>query len=225
MIARRNGLINTVTRHMFSLGPFKIARIMIVAVAVLTSCDMAPVKPEEVFILYRERMNHQNVNLNETRKLFSQDSLSLVTQIEQKHKLNQPPENVALLNILDPITPPGVVKVDESLAILQVRTLKGGNRLIRLVRSEQNSPWKIDITEELKSLQAFLDAREALNALQQQAGEFAASWRDLENQLGKLGGPESELRIKDDGKDEVPKTGKAKTSMKPVKKEEKPRSK
>lgn len=225
MIARRNVLINTVTRHLSKLGPFEIARIMTLVVAILTSCDMAPVKPEEVFILYRERMNHQNVNLYETRKLLSQDSLSLVTQIEQKHKLNQPPENIALLNILDPITPPGVVKVDESPAILQVRTLKGENRLIRLVRSEQNAPWKVDITEELKSLLAFLDAREALNALQQQAGEFAASWRDLENQLERLGGPESESRIKDEGKDEVPKTGKPKTSPKPLKKEEKARSK
>lgn len=178
----------------------------------LVGCDVAPVKPEEVFILYRERMTGEKIQ--DARNLISQASLTLVKQITEKHKLDNPPENPALLNILDPITAPTLVKMDDGIALLQVRTLKGGTRLIRMARSAPKSPWKIDITEELKSLQAFLDAREALSGLQQQAGEFAASWKAFDNQLEKMGGPEPEPKVQQQIKETVRKPIKPKPASK-----------
>lgn len=170
-------------------GSYRIL-VCLVVLAGLVSCDITPVKPEEVFIVYRERMNAQK---NEDgRKLLSPDSLILVKQISDQFKLDQPPEKVALLNILDPVSTPTVVKMDKDVALLQVRTLKGATRLIRLTKPTPNSGWKIDITDELKSLQNFLEAQEALSGLQQQAGEFAASWKAFDNQLEKMGGPEPE---------------------------------
>ncbi len=77
----------------------------------LVGCDVAPVRPEEVFILYRERMNGEKVQ--DARNLLSPASLELIKQIDQRYKLGQPPEKLALLNILDPVTPPVLVKVDE----------------------------------------------------------------------------------------------------------------
>jgi hypothetical protein len=197
---------------------FHLLIFVILPVVMIVGCDMAPVKPEQVFILYREKMNSHDIQ--ETRKLLSADSLQLLQQIEERHKLDQPPENITLLNILDPVTPPVLIKVDDLLAILQLRTLKGGNRLIRLTRTEPNSPWKIDMTEELKSLQLFLEAREALSGLQQQAGEFAASWKALENQLQKMGGPESESQSPALTKTPPQKTGKPKPTTRQIKKKE-----
>jgi hypothetical protein len=178
----------------------------------LVGCDVVPVRPEEVFILYRERMN--GAKIQDARNLISPASLALVKQITEKHKLDNPPENPALLNILDPITAPTVVKMDDGIALLQVRTLKGGLRLIRLAREAPKSPWKVDITEELKSLQAFLDAKEALGGLQQQAGEFAASWKAFDNQLERMGGPEPEPKAQQQIKETVRKPAKPKPASK-----------
>jgi hypothetical protein len=185
----------------------------------LVSCDVAPVKPEEVFMLYRERMNTEKVQ--DARNLLSPASLELIKQIDQRYKLGQPPEKIAFLNILDPVSPPVLVKADEGLAILQVRTLKGASRLIRLTRTDSKSPWKIDLTEELKSLQLFLEAKEALSGLQQQAGEFAASWKALDNQLEKMGGPEAESKVQPQVKDINQKPVRMKPPTKQMKKDEK----
>ncbi|MGC8605884.1 MAG: hypothetical protein ACP5VS_19635, partial [Desulfomonilaceae bacterium] len=141
--------------------------VSVLTLLTLASCDVTPVKPEEVFILYRERMNSNNTR--DARKLLSAESLTLVGLIDQQYKLDQPPEKIALINILDPVAAPTLIKMDHGVALLQVRTLKGGNRLIRLAKSDSNSPWKIDIAEELKSLQTFLEAKDALSGLQQQA--------------------------------------------------------
>ncbi|MGO8880593.1 MAG: hypothetical protein ACLQMS_13915 [Desulfomonilaceae bacterium] len=192
-----------------------------VTFSLLVSCDVTPVQPEEVFILYRERMNADKVQ--DARKLLSPDSLNLVKEIDEQYKLGQPPEKTALLNILDPLAPPTLVKMDEGLALLQVRTLKGRTRLIRLTKPDPKSPWKVDMTEELRSLQAFLEAKEALSGLQRQAGEFAASWKAFDNQLEKMGGPEPEP--KPQIKEAVRKPVKPKHTPKRPKKEEKPRAK
>ena len=191
----------------------------IVCCLLLASCDVAPVKPEEVFMLYRERMNTEKVQ--DARNLLSPASLELVKQIDQRYKLGQPPEKLALLNILDPVSPPVLAQTDEGLAILQVRTLKGASRFIRLTRTDSKSPWKIDLTEELKSLQLFLEAKEALSGLQQQAGEFAASWKALDNQLEKMGGPEPEQKPQPQVKDLSQKPVRMKPPTKQMKKDEK----
>jgi len=219
MILSNHPLFQEIRLFCHKLVMFQIVTIMILPVMMIAGCDMAPVKPEEVFVLYRERMNAHNVQ--NSRKLVSANSLDLAKQIEAQYKLDQPPEQIVLLNILDPVTPPTLVKVDDVVAILQLRTLKGGNRLIRLVRTDPKSPWQIDMTEELKSLQTFLDAREALSSLQQQAGEFAATWRALENQLQKIGGLENESQPQVLIKDPPNKTTKSKPTTKQMKKDDK----
>jgi len=170
-------------------------------------------------MLYRERMNTEKVQ--DARNLLSPASLELIKQIDQRYKLGQPPEKLAFLNILDPVSPPVLVKTDEGLAILQVRTLKGASRLIRLTRTDSRSSWKIDLTEELKSLQLFLEAKEALSGLQQQAGEFAASWKALDSQLEKMGGPEAEPKVQPQVKDMNQKPVRMKPPTKQMKKDDK----
>ncbi len=84
-------------------------------------------------VLYRDRM--KSGNLEQARALLSEDSLKLVSALISDYKLKEPAESMALLNALDPGSPPTVVKTTDSLALLNVRTLKGESRLVRVVRA------------------------------------------------------------------------------------------
>lgn len=151
---------------------------------ILCGCQLVPNQPEAVFVLYRDRMKAQN--LDEARSLLSNDSRRLALELAAEHKLQQPPESLALLNALDPTAAPVIMKSEEMSALLQLRTLKGGLRLVRLVRKDSNSPWKIDIAEELRSLQSFLETRGTLDMIREQAGEYAATYKAFSNQLEKM---------------------------------------
>ncbi len=151
---------------------------------ILGGCQLVPNQPEAVFVLYRDRMKTQN--LDEARSLLSNDSRRLALELAAEHKLRQPPESLALLNALDPTAAPVVMKSEEMSALLQLRTLKGGLRLVRLVRKDPNSPWKIDMAEELRSLQSFLETRGTLDMIREQAGEYAATYKAFSNQLEKM---------------------------------------
>jgi hypothetical protein len=157
---------------------------------VLAACELVPTKPDVVFTLYRERMKSEN--LSAARDLLSDPSREIVDQLVSNYNLKQPPEDLALINILDPVTPPSVMKAEDTYALLQVRTLKGDFRLIRLTRKDSGAPWKIDITEELRALESFLQARGTLELMREQAGEYAESWKVFNEQLGRMSVPEPE---------------------------------
>lgn len=125
-------------------------------------------------------------NLDQARELLSGESRELALQLISLFKLKQPPEDLALLNVLDPVSAPVVVKVDDTSALLQARTLKGGLRLVRLTRKDPNSHWKLDIADDLRSLRTFLEAKAALDVMREQAGEYAASWKAFNNQIGRM---------------------------------------
>jgi len=164
--------------------PGCLAACLVVIMVLLAGCELVPSKPDVVFTLYRDRMKSEN--LSAARDLLSDASRSLVDQLVSKYNLKQPPENLALINILDPVTQPSVMKAEDTYALLQVRTLKGDFRLIRLTRKDSGAPWKIDITEELKALESFLQARGTLELMREQAGEYAESWKAFHEQLGKM---------------------------------------
>lgn len=163
-------------------GPYLLVACLL---AILTACDIVPPHPQDVFMLYRERM--QSGKLQTARMLLSEESRTLISQISSAHKLDRPPENLALLNILDPAAVPVVSKKSSTEALLKIRTLKGGHRLIRLTKDSDEDPWHIDLTSELNSLRDFLRARAALDELREQAGEYAASYRAFREQLERLG--------------------------------------
>lgn len=150
----------------------------------LVSCQLVPTNPEAILDLYRERMKSQKID--EARELLSDDSKKLAIDLAARYKLQQPPEEIALMSSLDPGNHPSSMKVEDTQAFLQVRTLKGGLRVIRLVRQTADSPWKIDMKEELEELDAFLKGREALDLIRGQAGEYAASWKAFNDQLDRM---------------------------------------
>lgn len=154
----------------------------------LTGCSLVPQKPDAVFLVYRERMKAGNVQ--QARELLSDESRNLAAELNGTYKLRQPPENLALLNALDPVSPPVVMKEADTYALLQARTLKGGLRLIRLTRTDDKSPWKIDIMEELGALRLFLEERAALDMIREQAGEYAAFWKAFTDQLSRMKVPD-----------------------------------
>ncbi|MEW6531436.1 MAG: hypothetical protein AB1473_11410 [Thermodesulfobacteriota bacterium] len=156
--------------------------------ASLTGCEVVPPKPDDLFVLYRQRM--RNAELDKGRSLLTDESKELAQKLAQDHKLNQPPENLALLNILDPAASPVVKKSADTEALLQIRTLRGGLRLLRLTRKDPDSPWRIDMAQDLKSLKAFLEAKAALEQFRDQAIEYAASWKAFNEQIGKIKSPE-----------------------------------
>jgi hypothetical protein len=125
-------------------------------------------------------------NVAEARKLLSDQSQQLIQEIIATYKMRQHPEDLALLNALDPVAAPVLMKSEATSALLQVRTLKGGLRLIHLVRKDPNSQWTIDLSEELRALESFLKARAALETLRDQASEYAASWKAFNRQLDKM---------------------------------------
>lgn len=175
-------------------GPGGLVRLvwaLATASVMFCGCQLVPNQPDAVFVLYRDRMKTQN--LDEARSLLSNDSRRLALELAAEHKLQQPPEALALLNALDPTAAPVVMKSEETSALLQLRTLKGGLRLIRLIRKDPNSPWKIDLAEELRSLQSFLEARGTLDMIREQAGEYAATYKAFSNQIEKMHIPEPPL--------------------------------
>ncbi len=157
---------------------------LFLAVLFLTGCNLVPNTPDGVFALYRDRM--KSGNLEQARALLSEDSLKLVSALSSDYKLKEPAESMALLNALDPGSPPTVVKTTDSLALLNVRTLKGGSRLVRVVRANPDAPWKVDFSEELSAFQSFLQTQQALNMIREQAGEYAASWKAFNDRLGQM---------------------------------------
>ncbi len=123
--------------------------------------------------------------------MLTEDSKTRAANLEKTYNLGEPPENLSILNFLDPSSPPLVMKQGTDFALLQVRSVKGGLRLIRMVRTDEKSQWKIDLSEELKSLGRFLEARAALEMIREQSGEYAAFWKAFSNQLGRMRVPQS----------------------------------
>ena len=151
-----------------------------------SSCDLIPRKPADVFVVYRKRMI--NEQLGDARKLLSKSSLKLVKLLERDFNLEQAPEALALLNILDPTSPPLIKSSDDTTTILQVRTLTGGLRLVRVTRKSKDAHWKVDLTQELTNLKKFLTIRGALEQYRNQAGAFAGAWKSFVDQLEKMKG-------------------------------------
>jgi len=150
----------------------------------LVGCNLVPSTPDGLFVLYRDRMKFGN--LDQARALLSDDSRRLVSTLTEDYKLKEPPESMALLNALDPASPPTVLKTTDTLALLNVRTLKGGTRLVRLTRPNADASWKIDISEELSSFRSFLQTQQALDMIREQAGEYAASWKAFHDRLERM---------------------------------------
>ncbi len=165
-------------------GQMRFVGIFMILTGILASCQLIPSKPDAVFVLYRDRMRSEN--LTEARQLLDSESRKLVTSLESEYKLDQPPEALALLNALDPTATPVVMQTEDNLSLVQIRTLKGGQRTVRIVRKDSGSPWSLDISAELKSLKAFLDARNALEMMRDQAGEYAAGWRAFNEQMKRM---------------------------------------
>jgi hypothetical protein len=169
----------------------------------LSGCDLTPSRPEAVFALYRDRM--KSSNLQDARAMLSDESRKLVNTLSDEQKLKEPPENLAILNVLDPVSTPTVLKVTDTLAMLNVRTLKGGTRLIRLTRKDPGAAWRVDISEELSALRSFLNAQKALDMMREQAGEYAASWKAFSDRIGKPQAPEQSRVGAESTKDASPK--------------------
>jgi hypothetical protein len=150
----------------------------------LVGCNLVPSTPDGLFLLYRDRM--KSGNLDQARALLSDDSRKLVSAISSDYKLSESPESMALLNALDPAAPPTVLKTTDTLSLLNVRTLKGGSRPIRLTRPNADASWQIDISEELSTFRSFLQTQQALDMIREQAGEYAASWKAFNDRLGRM---------------------------------------
>lgn len=174
---------------------------------VFTGCDLAPAKPEEAFIVYRDLM--KNAQTSNARQMLSQDTLNLVNNIEANFHLDQPAENVAFLNMLDPTAPPVILTTEETRATLETRTLKGTNKTVTMIRQDHKSKWKVDLVQELGLLENFLAARKTLDSMQEQAGEYAATWKAMDNQLNKKVVPEADKESKDQKKNQPKKPPKA----------------
>ena len=201
----------TMTRKHLTL---KIMSVVILSIVVLTGCDLAPAKPEEAFSVYRDKM--KNGQLASARQMLSPESISIIQRIESNHSMDQPAENVAVLNTLDPTVLPSVIKMEETQALLETRTLKGTNKVISLLRSGSKDKWKVDWVEELTQLENFLAARKTLDAMQEQAGEFAATWKAMDRQLNKKAIPESDKEMRD-----IPRDPKKLQPKKPLKAQKK----
>jgi hypothetical protein len=161
--------------------------LVVVAATCLVGCALTPRRADAVFGLYRDRMKGDK--LAEARKLVTEESRSLAEELSTEFKLSQYPENLALLNILDPMSSPVMVKEEEDFALLQVRTLRGGLRVVRLVRKDARAPWQLDLAPELKALRTFLSLRDALEMMREQASEYSSSSRSFDEQLGRMHPP------------------------------------
>ena len=171
-------------------GPAKAACLLAVTavgILLLSGCDVAPRKPEDVYSVYREHM--RSGRLEEARKLLTRDCRELAVNMSETFKLGEAPEKLAIFNALDPAGPPLIMKQGDNYTLIQVRTLRGGLRLVRLVRKDAESPWRIDISEELNALRRFLRIRGALDMFREQAGEYAEAWKAFNDQLEKMNVP------------------------------------
>lgn len=168
----------------------RLAGILVFVSGLSLGCQLVPSKPDAVFTLYRDRMKSDNVA--QGRELITDESRDIAQKLASEYKLDQPPEALALLNALDPTATPTAMQSEDTLALLQVRTLRGGLRIIRMVRRDSAASWKLDMTEELKSLKSFLEARSALEMMKDQAGEYAASWKAFNDQLKRINPSEPE---------------------------------
>lgn len=162
----------------------------IMILGILSGCDLMPSKPEAVFILYRDRMKSEKVD--EARQLLSDRSREMVVRLEREHRLKQLPEDLALLNMLDPVSPPLLLKGEQNQALIQLRCLKGGMKTITMVRQEVDQPWRIEIGDDLKALEEYLGAKSALDTLREQSSEYAASWKAFKTQLERIQVPPAE---------------------------------
>lgn len=160
------------------------------AMLVVAGCDLAPRKPEDVYTVYREHM--RSGNLEEARELLTRDSGKLAREITAKFKLEEAPERLAIFNALDPAGPPLIMKQGDNYTLIQVRTLRGGVRLVRLIRKDAESPWRIDLSEELQALRRFFRLKAVLDMFREQAGEYAESWKAFNDQLERM-------RVSEDG--------------------------
>lgn len=160
------------------------AGLLLVAAGCLFGCDLVPSKPEAVFALYRDRM--KTGQIQEARTLLSEESKKLAADLESTYKLNQPPEDLALLNALDPVTPALPVEVTDTVALLRVRTLKGGQSIVRLTRKDSGSRWAVDLERDLNSFRSFLEARHALETMREQAGEYATTWKAFSDRIDSM---------------------------------------
>jgi|GEM_PF-1852875 len=154
------------------------------AMVLVTACELTPSRPEDVFTVYREKMRAGQIL--EARKLLIPQSLSLAESLATKYKLDTPPENLAILNVLDPQSSPMPTSVEDTFALLNVRTIRGTPKMARLVRDNAKSPWKVSLNEELTALETFLEAQEALETLREKAGDYAASWKAFNDQLERI---------------------------------------
>ncbi len=179
---------------------FKILFFVILSAVVLPGCDLAPAKPEEAFNVYRDKM--KSGQLTSARQMLSTETLNIIQRIESNHHLDQPSENIAVLNTLDPTVFPSVVKIEETQALLEAKTLKGTNKQINLFRSDSKGKWKVDWVYELNQLENFLAARKTLDSMQEQAGEFAATWKAMDNQLSKKAVGEADKETRETPRDQ-----------------------
>jgi hypothetical protein len=163
-------------------------RVLVSAAVLVAGCNLVPSRPDAVFTVYRERMKSDKIE--EARELLVEESRTLAKTLESTHKLKQTPEDLALLNALDPVTAPSIAEATDTVAVLQVRTMKGGSRLVRLVRKDVKSPWQVDLSKELTSLHSFLETRRALEMLREQAGEYASTWKAFNDRLDQVVQPE-----------------------------------
>ncbi len=162
--------------------------IAVLTLLFLAACELTPSRPEDVFTVYREKMRAGQ--LHEARKLLAPQSATLVEALAATYKLDAPPENLALMNILDPQSSPVVTVVEDAFALLNVRTMRGAPKMIRLIRETPKSHWKINLNEELTSLETFLEAQAALETMRDKAGDYAASWKAFNDQLERINIPE-----------------------------------
>ncbi len=146
---------------------------------------MLPKKPEVVFVSYRDEM--RNGNISKARLMLTSESRRMATEMSRIYHLEHPPENLAFLNLLDPVSAPLAVKIsDKGEATLRVRTLKGGIQLVRMVKQGADPEWKVDLKKELSDLKSFLEVRQALNLIREQAGEFAATLKAFNDQIDRF---------------------------------------
>ncbi len=186
----------------------------------VVSCSMVPSNPVAVVELYRGRMKSGDVE--KARELLTEESRGIVQSIVADYKLDQSPEDLALLNALDPGSPPALMSSDEQNALIQVRTLRGGVKIIKLVKSSSKSDWKIDIQSDLQSLDSFLKGREALEVMREQAGEYAAGWKAFTEQLNKMNIVEPPKQITPKANDDASEKAKSKLKKQSVKPKRRP---
>ncbi len=145
---------------------------------------LAPSTPEAVFNTYKTLV--KGGKLAESREILTGPSRAQALRLAGDYHLEQSPEEAALMNALDPVTEAVPIKVADSMAQVQARTIKGGLRLVRLSRSSPDDPWKVDLTDELRELETFLKGRKALEDLRNQAGDVATSVKVFNEQLTKM---------------------------------------